>query len=266
MRRSLRTAFSDPVVRPLRAAVVAALLLASGAAQAQLFADDEARRAILDVRNRVGQLERSSTEQGTALRDEIQQLRRTLLELNNQLELMRGEQAKLRGLNEQLAREVAELQRGQKDVAQGIDERLRRFEPQKVSVDGKDFTAEPEEIKAYEASLAPLREGNFEAASAALSTFLQRYPRSGYVDSARFWLGNAQYGRRQYREAIASFRSFVAGAPQHPRAPEGLLAIANCQIEMKDTKSARTTLNELLRVYPQSEAAQAARERLAALK
>jgi tol-pal system protein YbgF len=251
----------------LHALALAALLAAGcGSARAALFEDDEARKAILELRNRVGQLERTNTEQGTALRDEIQQLRRQLVDLNNQLELMRGEEAKLRGLNEQLTRDVAELQRRQKDVSQGIDERLRKFEPQQVTVDGKSFNADPDEKHLYEEALAPMRNGDFANAANLLSAFLQRYPRSGYVDSARFWLGNALYGKRQYKEAIASFRAFVSGAPQHPRAPEGLLAIANCQIEMKDTKGAKATLNELLKSYGQSEAAQAAKERLAALK
>ena len=98
----------------------------------------------------MGQLERTNTDQGTALREEIQQLRRQLVDLNNQLELMRGEEAKLRGQNEQLARDISELQRGQKDVRQGIDERLRKFEPQQVTVDGKTFDADPEEKKQYD--------------------------------------------------------------------------------------------------------------------
>jgi tol-pal system protein YbgF len=251
----------------LRVLALAALLAAGcGSARAALFEDDEARKAILELRNRVGQLERTNTEQASALRDEIQQLRRQLVDMNNQLELMRGEEAKLRGQNEQLARDVAELQRRQKDVSQGIDERLRKFEPQQVTVDGKSFNADPDEKRLYDEALAPMRNGDFANAANLLSAFLQRYPRSGYVDSARFWLGNALYGKRQYKEAIASFRAFVSGAPQHPRAPEGLLAIANCQIEMKDTKGAKATLSELLKSYGQSEAAQAAKERLAALK
>lgn len=45
-----------------------------------------------------------------------------------------------------------------------------------------------------------------------------------------------------------------------------MLSIANCQIELKETKAARRTLDELLKAHPQSEAAQAARERIAALK
>jgi TolA-binding protein len=35
---------------------------------------------------------------------------------------------------------------------------------------------------------------------------------------------------------------------------------------MKDAKGARTTLNELMKTYPQSEAAQAGKERLASIK
>lgn len=247
-------------------ALAAALLLAGASARAGLLEDDEARKAIIDLRNRFTQLEKSQGEQSTQLRDEVQQLRRTLLDANNQLEALRGELAKLRGQNEQLARDVAELQRHQKDIAQGVDERLRKFEPQKVTVDGKEFMADPDEKRLYDEAVAPLRNGDFAGAASALSAFAKRFPGSGYIDSVRFWLGNAQYGKREYREAIASFRTFVSAAPDHPRAPEALLAIANCQIEMKDNKAARRTLDELMRVYPKSEAAQAAKERLASLK
>ena len=45
-----------------------------------------------------------------------------------------------------------------------------------------------------------------------------------------------------------------------------MLSIANCQIELKDNASARRTLGDLVKAYPQSEAASAARERLARLR
>jgi TolA-binding protein len=44
-----------------------------------------------------------------------------------------------------------------------------------------------------------------------------------------------------------------------------MLAIANAQIETGDTRGARATLTELQREHPRSEAAGAARERLATL-
>ncbi|MED5618386.1 tol-pal system protein YbgF [Ideonella sp. BN130291] len=249
-----------------RAAAAALLLGAALQAQAGILEDDEARKAILELRNRVSQMEARQAEQASQQREELQQLRRNLLDANNQIEALRAELARMRGQDEQLARDVAELQRHQKDIAQGVEERIRKLEPQKVVVDGKEFMADAEEKRLYDEAVAPLRSGDFAGSAAALVNFMKRFPNSGFIDSARFWLGNAQYGKREYREAIASFRAFVSAAPQHPRAPEGLLAIANCQIEMKDNKSAKRTLEELVRVYPQSEAAQAAKERLVSLK
>ncbi len=55
-------------------------------------------------------------------------------------------------------------------------------------------------------------------------------------------------------------------APDHAKAPEAVLSIANCQIELKDMKGARRTLEDLAKAYPQSEAAQAGKERLARIK
>lgn len=248
------------------AALMSAVLLAMPAAQAGLFDDEEARRAILDLRQRIDQGNEQSRARQAEQTEQINLLRRSLLDLNTQLEQMRAELAKLRGQDEQLTRDVSELQRRQKDVQQSFDDRVRKLEPQKVSADGKEFLADAEEKRQYDEAIAVLRKGDFAGAAAALSTFTKRYPSSGYNDSALFWLGNAQYGRREYKEAIASFRSMVAAAPDHPRAPEALLSIANCQVELKDTKGARRTLDELLKTYPKSEAAQAGRERLASLK
>jgi tol-pal system protein YbgF len=166
----------------------------------------------------------------------------------------------------ELARAVAELQKRQQDAGQSIDDRLRKLEPAKVSVDGREFVADPEEKRAYDEAMSLLRMGDFGRATAALASFQKRYPSSGYADSVRFWLGNAQYGQRNYKDAVATFRAFVSAAPTNPRAPEAMLALANSQAEMKDLRGARRTLEDLLKTYPQSEAAVAGRERLAALK
>lgn len=254
----------------LRALAMAAMLAASlSSAHAAIFEDGEARRAILEMRQRVDGLQLSqqrSAEEVRKLGEENAQLRRSLLDLQTQIETLRAEQAKLNGQNEQLLRDVGELQRRQKDIAQGVDERLRQFEPIKVTVDGREFQADPAEKRDFEAALAVFRSGKFPDASAAFAAFVRQYPRSGYVPSARFWLGNAQYATREYKEAIGNFKQMLAEAPTHARAPEAALSIANCQIELKDTRTARKTLEDLLRAYPQSEAAVAAKERLSWLK
>lgn len=257
-------------MRPARWFFAAVLLGAQLVpAQAAIFEDGEARRAILELRQRVDVIQQSGQRSADEMRrasEDGTQLRRSLLDLQTQIETLRVEMAKLRGQNEQLMQEVSELQRHQKDMARGVDERLRQFEPVKVSVDGLAFQADPDEQRSFDAALTRFREGKFPEAETAFSAFVRQYPRSGYLPSARFWLGNAQYANRDYKEAIGQFKSLLATAPSHVRAPEAALSIANCQIELKETRGARKTLEDLLRVYPQSEAAAAAKERLSRLK
>ncbi len=246
----------------LAAAFVALAATASLPAHAGLFDDDEARRAILDLRK---QLEASNDaararqgEQMAQMSAQLDQMKRSLLDLNSSIESQRTDNARLRGQIEQLTRDVADLQRKQTDLQQGVNERIR--------VDGKEFSVDPEEKRTYDDSLAGFRKGEFDRAASGFGGLMKRFPGSGYRDSALFWLGNAQYAKRDYKEAIASFRSLVSSSPASPRAAEALLAIANCQAELKDIKSARRTIDELLKAYPGSEAAQAGRERLALLR
>jgi len=263
---------SNMTSRPARLRL-AALCVASVAgvafvplAHAGLFDDDEARRAILDIRQRIQQnadQQRAGQQQMT---EQVDQLKRGILDLNNQIEQMRGDNAKLRGQNEQLTNDVSELQRKQKDFQSGVDDRMRQIEPQKVTVDGREISVDPDEKRQYDDALGLLRKSDFAGTTAALEAFRKRYPNSGYNESVLFWLGNSQYGIKQYRDAIASFRSLLSSVPNSARAPEALLAIANCQAELKDSKGARRTLDDLLKTYPKSEAAQAGRDRLASLK
>jgi tol-pal system protein YbgF len=247
------------------AAAVAAGMLAFSA-HAGLFEDDEARKAILDLRQKVDTSQQRMAEDVRKTTEDNAQLRRSLLDLSNQIDALRNELASLRGQNENLTRNVTEMQRTQKDLTTGVDERLRKFEPGKVTVDGKEFVADPAERQEFENALATLRKGEFAAAQTSFLAFMKRYPQTGYKASALFWLGNAQYALRNYREAVANFRALVTAEPDHLRAPEALLSMANCQIELKDTKSARKTLEDLVKAYPQAEAAAVAKDRLSKLK
>lgn len=235
------------------------------AAQAQ-FSDNEARRAILELRQRHDAMQAAQQQQADELKrvnEENVQMRRSLLDLQTQIDTLRSEQAKARGQAEQLTRDVADLQRAQKDIARGVDDRLRKFEPSKVSVDGQEFVADPAETRDFEAALALFRKGDFQAAGTAFAEFIKRHPGSGYHASALFWLGNAQYAIREYKAAIDNLRAMLGLNPNHARAPEAALTIADCQTELKEVRGARATLENLVKAYPQSEAAATARERLA---
>lgn len=266
-------------LRALRAP--AALMLALAAvwptgASAGLFDDEEARKAIVDLRGRIERTQQENVERDARIRDlgdQVETLKRSLLDLNGQLESLRADLAKLRGQDEQqvqagkdLAREISDLQRRLKDQFAALDDRMRRLEPQRVSLDGKDAVVDAPEKKAYDEAIAILRKGEFANAVTALTAFQKRFPSSPYQAHVQYWLGNALYGKGEVKEAMTIFRTLVTSTPDHPRASEALLALANCQIELKDPKGARRTLEELVRNYPQSEAAQAGAERIKQLK
>ena len=235
-------------------------------AQAGLFDDEEARRAILELRQRVDAV-RMSSEQSSGLVDrELVVLRSGMLELQSQLDQLRADTASLRGLNEQLTRDLSALQQAQKSMLQTFDDRLKLQEPQRVTVDGLDFLSAPSEKQAFESALSVFRSGEFAAGKLAFLEFLKRYPQGGYAPSAMFWLGNAHYATRDYADALANFRQLVSRNPDHLRAPEAVLSIANCQTELKDTRGAKKTLEDLVKAYPSSEAASAAKERLSRLR
>jgi tol-pal system protein YbgF len=260
--------------RLLLSLVTACLVLPS--ARAALFEDEQARRAILELRQRLdGQRGPSETltREVRALSEDNQQLKRALLDLQAQIESLRSEMAQSRGDRELTLRELAETQRRIKDQAQAVEERIRQtedrlrpLEPIKISTEGPEFLAQPSEKREFDAALQRFRASDFGPAAGAFADFIRRYPRSGYIPSALFWLGNAQYATRDYKEAIQNFKSMLSVAAEHPRAADAMLSLANCQFELKDSKSGRRTLEDLLKKYPQAEAAQAAQERLTRLK
>lgn len=259
-----------------------ALLMVSSAlggnAHAALFGDDEARRAILDLRQRLEQSQianRVLVEQTVQQQSQLQnqqinqvatQLRAALLDLQSQLDKLRADLAQSLGAQERLARDLTELQLRQKDALSSVEDRLRRFDPVRVSIDGREVMVDPTEKADFDRAMALFRQADFAAAQSAFSAFLVRHPQSAYSPSVLFWLGNAQYANKAYRESMLSFQRLLTDTPSHPRAAEAMLAISNVQVELKDVKSARKTLEDLVKAHPSSEAAVTARERLSRLR
>jgi tol-pal system protein YbgF len=241
----------------IAAALMAAFSCTSYQAQAGIFDDDEARRAILDVRNKIDALQRESN---TRLENKADKA--STLDLINQNEQLRQEIAKLRGQVEVLTNELSNAQQRQKDFYVDLDNRLRKIEPQKVTVDGREANIEPSEQKAYDAALSLFKTGDYKNSAASFADFVRRYPQSGYGASAQYWLGNSYQAQRDWRNAITVQQAFVKNNPDNPKAPDAILNIASCYIELKDKVNAKKVMEALIAQYPDSPAAQTAKERL----
>lgn len=241
----------------LAAAIMAAFSFAPLQAQAALFEDDEARRAIIDIRARLDNMQSEINAKADKSNN---------FDLNNQNEQLRQEIARLRGQIEVLTNELANAQKRQKDFYVDLDNRLRKLEPQQVTIDGKEVSVEQAEQRSYDAALAYFKAGDYRNAGTAFYDFTRRYPQSGLAASAQYWLGNSYYAQRDYRNAIAAQQVVVKTYPDSPKAADALLNIASCQMELKEKPAAKKTLETLITKYPDSPAAQTAKERLTALK
>lgn len=109
-------------------AVAAALFALSLApsARAALFDDEEARKRIEATNQRLAQTQREFDERIAALESQLKS--QGLVELFNQVELLKADAARLRGQMEVLSYELAEAQKRQRDLYVDLDSRLRRME------------------------------------------------------------------------------------------------------------------------------------------
>ncbi|MES2025319.1 MAG: tol-pal system protein YbgF [Pseudomonadota bacterium] len=242
------------IKKTLIAALMAAFSCASLSAHAALFGDDEARKAILDLRGKVDTIQQSKAETSA------------VLELSNQNEQLKQEISRLNGQIEVLSNEVSNLQQRQKDFYVDLDNRLRKLEPQVVAVDGQDAMVGQSEQSSYDNALALFKAGDYKKSGAAFSDFIQRYPASAYAPSAQYWIGNAYYAQRDYKNAIAAQQTLLKKYPDNPKAADALLNIASSQTELKDKPAAKKSLESLVAKYPNAPAAQTAKERLANFK
>ncbi len=246
----------------LRFALLLGLCLVNGVANAGLFDDEEARRAVNALRVQVEANQKAVADRlariETMLQDRSIELARLIDELKQEL-------ARMRGQIEVQANQIETLDRRQKDLYVDLDARLRKLESgaqaqEKPAASAPDPVAEG---KAYEAALNQFKLGNYQSAVAAFQNFLATYPDSPQVPSAQYWIGNAYYALRDYKTAIAAQQKVIASWPDSAKAPDALLNIASCQAELGDARAARETLQSVVKKYPGTSAAEQARQRLA---
>ncbi len=258
--------------RLLRSLWALPLLLGLAAPSHALFGDEEARKAIVDLRDHVAELDKQHAARIDELSKRLDQIDNTLqaiqrgqLEAGGQFDALHQELAKLRGLIEQVTNDVATLQKRNKDLYSDLDARIKRLEPSSVTVEGKSVQVERDEQAAYDTAMAQFKSNDFRSAVGGLSAFLARYPQSAYAPAAQFWLGSSYYAIKDYKSAIAAQQTLIDRYPDSPRASDALLNIAASQIELNDRKSARATLNKIIGDFPDTDAAKLAKERLASL-
>ncbi|MBU3607844.1 tol-pal system protein YbgF [Polynucleobacter nymphae] len=210
-----------------------------------LFSDDEARKAILDLRK---------------------SLATTQLELQGQIEKLKADNAELRGKIESLEKQGEDINSSQKTYYQDLDARLGNFEPRTITIEGVSGIVQPDEKKAYDDALKAFQAGNLKKANEAFSAFAAKYPKSPYLPLTLYWGGNSKYANKDYAGAISQLQSLIKKYPDHPRVPAAMVTLGNAQLESGSKAAAKKTFAEIVAKYPDTEAAKDAQQLLAATK
>ena len=210
-----------------------------------LFSDDDARKAILDLRRTM-----------TA----------TQLELQSQIERLKADNAELRGKVENLEKQGEDMTSSQKTYYQDLDSRLGNFEPRTVTIEGVSGIIQPSEKKAYDDALKAFQAGSLKKADEGFSAFAKKYPTSPYIPLALFWSGNSKYANKDYTGAIAQLQGLIKRYPTHPRIPGAMLTLGNAQLESGNKATAKKTFSEIVSKYPDTETAKEAQQLIAATK
>jgi len=213
-----------------------------------IFSDDEARKAILEMRKSV------QASQGA------------ILDLQNQIEKLRTENAQLRGQIESLQKQTDDLTKNQKTYYQDLDNRLTRFEPQTIEVEGVTGVVQAGERSAYEEALNAFQNNQVKKADSDLTAFIRKYPSSPYLPLALFWSGNTKYVLKDYNGSINQLQTLITRFPGHQRVPAAMLTLGNANLESGKKAVAKKVLSDLIAKYPDSEAAKEAKPIVANIK
>jgi tol-pal system protein YbgF len=118
----------------------------------------------------------------------------------------------------------------------------------------------------YERLLALFRDGDFDGAQQGFAVFLRNYESSDLAPNARYWIGEAHYGKKDYRQAIDSYDRVELDFPQSEKVPAAMLKKGYAYLAMKDKKRASSAFKQVVTLYPRTPEAGKASDKLSQLK
>ena len=118
----------------------------------------------------------------------------------------------------------------------------------------------------YERVLALFRDGDLEGARRGFSTFIANYPNSDLAPNARYWLGEAYYGAKDFKRAIDAYDKVKLDYPRSEKVPAAILKKGYAYLALKDKKRASSAFKQVVTLYPRSPEAGKASDKLVQLK
>jgi len=111
--------------------------------------------------------------------------------------------------------------------------------------------------QAYGAALATFRAREYGQAVLEFIDFIGTYPKHALAANAQYWIGEAYYVQRDYRQALVELEKVLE--MRAGKIPDALLKIGLCHWTLRDPRRARAAWQRVVREYPSTESARLAR-------
>ena len=184
----------------MRHTLLALAVIACGfqSSAALAFADDEARKAILEIR------------------EQIKSSQRSQVALMSEIEILRNENSRLNGEVEELTRKV-----------QLLDARLVEVEPAMVELDGRIVSVRPAERRAFDKAIELYRSRDFAGCIVAMDDFTKAWPQSVYLANVDYWIASSYYSLNDFKSTIKVTQALTKKYAKSPKVPDTLLLQAS---------------------------------------
>lgn len=208
----------------------------------------------------------------------IEQLEQEVRYIRGELEVYRHQVESLqreRSAPDDPAQPAAPLATAPPSVAPATEQRVETDQPVSVpsSTGDRPPVIQPTptavvgtEQANFDAALREFGEGRHPQAISDFRQFLQMHPASPLASEAQYWLGESYYVVQDYDAARESFINLGVRYPNSERLPDALLRLGYVYEITGDINRAQEVLQKLLHVYPDTQAAGLAKQRLLLLR
>ena len=185
----------------------------------------------------------------------------------SQVQQMQQEILDLRGMVEELKHQIEIMQKQERERYLDLDLRINQLQSGSPGTGSTSKTvtaprAKEDDKALYEKASQLRKEGKYDDAVSILNLLLQQSPDGLYAPYSEYWLGELYMVSDpvDLDEAKRHFINLLANHSDHVKVPDAMYKLGKLYASKGESAKAKSTLNELIKRYPDKSAAKLAQD------
>ena len=177
-------------------------------------------------------------------------------EINNNYNAIKALEQDIQDLRYQLEQQAHELEKIKNSKFENINTKLERDSTRANDLSESEF---------YQQAFQYIKEDKTNEGLQAMNEFIAKYPNSGFIPNAHYWIGEIEMNQKNYNSALTEFQWIIDNTPKASKASFAMLKKGYIYEVQGDLEKARQTLQYVMRSYPNTEVAHLAATKLKSL-